>query len=70
MITGEITSGSGLASKILEEVFVASRKASKVDLLRGTLNVKVADLEAAIANLGVCHLKTDTDNTKNGSLRW
>jgi len=70
MITGEITSGSGLASKIPEEVFVARRKASKVDLLRGTLNVKVPDLEAAIASLGACHSKTDTDNTKNGALRW
>jgi CTP-dependent riboflavin kinase len=70
MITGEIKSGVGLASKIKPEVFTARREASKVDLLRGTLNVRVDDLEAAIASLGGCHFKTDTDNTKNGALRW
>lgn len=70
MIIGEITFGSGLASKIPEKIFAARREASKVDLLRGTLNIKVDDLEAVITSLGVCHFKTDTDNTKNGALQW
>jgi len=70
MITGVIISGSGMASKIPSDVFAARHEASKVDLRRGTLNVLVDNLDAAIGSLGGCHFKTDIKNVKNGALRW
>ena len=70
MIVGKVKTGAGQAELIREEVFQARCKAAGVSLVRGTLNVHVADLDGAVVALGTWDFETDRDDCKLGPLRW
>lgn len=70
---GRIRSGCGGVSTHLTahpDALAERSKAAGVDLYPGTLNLRVDDVEAAVAALGEPGFLTDTDNTKLGPLRW
>lgn len=70
MIVGKVKAGAGQAKLIPDEVFRARCKGAGVCLVRGTLNVHVADLNGAVLALGTCAFETDRDDCKLGALRW
>jgi len=70
MLTGQISSGCGKASKISENKFQARCKAAGATLTRGTLNVRVDDLKNAVSFLGTPDFETDIDDKRLGPLRW
>lgn len=70
MIIGKVDSGCGCASKTKEEAFQHRCSVSGVKLQRGTLNVRVPDLNLVIKDLKECTFQTDVHNEKLGPLEW
>lgn len=72
-IVGKVKTGSGKASLIREDVYKERCKAAGVPLKRGTLNIKVENLNYAVSALGDAHFESDSENKENkklGPLRW
>lgn len=71
MIHGRVRSGQGGASKAMVGDRLRERsEVAGVELVPGTLNVHVDDLEGAVEALGEPWALSDQDNEKLGPLRW
>jgi CTP-dependent riboflavin kinase len=70
LFSGRVLSGSGSASHVPGDVFRARCAAAQVQLIRGTLNLCVDDIRAALRLLGPPDFATDIDTPHLGPLRW
>jgi hypothetical protein len=70
---GHIAAGCGSAAAYLTsrpDALAARSAAAGVDLFPGTLNLRVDDVDAAVAALGAPDFLTDRDNKRLGPLQW
>lgn len=69
MIEGILESGAGCASKVSNKIQAERCEAAGMPLKRGTINVRVQNLQAALEKLGAPVTETQQD-AELGPLRW
>ena len=70
IIQGELISGGGKVSYIPNDLFQARCKASGAKLVRGSLNVRIDNLQQAIDSLGPPDFTTAQADQPGNDLRW
>ena len=70
MIEGKVISGSDKLSRIPNNLFQARCKAADAELVKGSLNVQVDDLNLALDYLGTPDFTTAQTDTPGNDLRW
>ena len=70
VISGSVTSGSGMVGKLPETIFQARCKAANANLVRGSLNVRVDNLKQALALLGKEDFTTIQADQPDNPLQW